>query len=211
MTADDLLEGADGQLRCRWAKTPEYERYHDEEWGQPTFDEHVLFEKLCLEGFQAGLSWITVLMKRPRFREVFFDFDPAKVAAMNDEDVERLLQDAGIIRHEGKIRAAIGNAQQVMRLRAEGSSLTALLWSFAPNLDDDGPQRMADIPAVVDASTQLSKALKKRGFRFVGPTTMYALMQAMGMVNDHLPGCHVRDCVQKRQQEARKIHLNPDG
>ncbi|MET0726319.1 MAG: DNA-3-methyladenine glycosylase I [Leifsonia sp.] len=183
-----LVVGDDGLARCAWgANDPEYRRYHDEEWGTPLHDERRLFEKLCLEGFQAGLSWITILRKRPAFRAAFADFDPEIVAAMSQDDVERLLGDAGIIRHRGKIEATIGNARAVLDL---DGSLSTLLWSFAPDATGRArPAGWADVPAVTPESTAMSKELRRRGFRFVGPTTMYALMQSTGMVDDHLVGC----------------------
>lgn len=183
----DLLTGFDGVVRCAWAGVDaEYQRYHDEEWGTTLHGDRPLFEKLSLEGFQAGLAWITILRKRPRFREVFHGFEPAVVARFGPDDVERLLQDAGIIRHRGKIEAAIGNASIVAAM-AEGE-FDALMWSFAP-ASHTSPATFADVPAVTPESTALSKELRRRGFRFVGPTTMYALMQSSGMVDDHVAGC----------------------
>ena len=194
--AEGLVRGDDGLVRCFWAGSdPEYQRYHDEEWGKPTHDDHRLFEKLVLEGFQSGLSWITILKKRPRFRKVFRDFDPKKVARFGEKDVERLLGDAGIIRHRGKIEAAIHNARMVSELIAKDGSLDAYLWSFAPPATERPARfRMAELRAnsTTPASIRLAKDLKKRGFRFVGPTTCHALMQAMGMVDDHIEGCFRR-------------------
>ena len=179
--------GSDGVARCAWVgDDPEYRRYHDEEWGVPLHGDRALFEKLSLEGFQAGLSWITILRKRPRFREVFAGFDPAAVAAFGDDDVARLMGDAGIIRNRAKIEATISNARLVVG-RADGE-LDALMWSFAP-AEWPRPASFADIPAVTQESEAMSKALRKVGFRFVGPTTMYALMQSAGMVDDHVIGC----------------------
>ncbi|MCP4503102.1 MAG: DNA-3-methyladenine glycosylase I [Deltaproteobacteria bacterium] len=202
---NDLHLGNDQKTRCRWAVSGIYQVYHDEEWGLPSFDDEVLFEKLCLEGFQAGLSWITVLKKRARFREVFYDFNVEKVAAMTEGDVERLLKDAEIIRHRGKINAAIHNAKQVLELQKK-QSLASFLWSFAPPLIDEVPEQLSDFPAVTESSTRLSKSLKRRGFKFVGPTTLYAMMQAMGMVNDHLVGCCRREVLQQEQRRFRKEH-----
>lgn len=183
----DLVTGADGVVRCAWAGTdPEYQRYHDQEWGTTLRGDRPLFEKMSLEGFQAGLAWITILRKRPRFREVFHDFEPATVAAFGADDVERLLQDAGIIRHRGKIEAVIGNARLVAGM-AEGE-FDALMWSFAPAAHTP-PATFAQVPAVTPESTAMSAELRRRGFRFVGPTTMYALMQSSGMVDDHVAGC----------------------
>jgi DNA-3-methyladenine glycosylase I len=189
----DLATGDDGAVRCGWsAGDAAYRAYHDVEWGRVTRDERRLFEKLCLEGFQAGLSWLTILRKRPAFREVFADFDVDRVAAFGPGDVDRLLDDARIVRHRGKIEATIANARAVRTLHADGTTLTDLVWSHAPPAGPP-PAALADIPAVTPASTALSKALATRGFRFVGPTTVYAFMQAMGLVNDHLAGCDVGD------------------
>jgi len=186
MTIADL---DDDRPRCAWAGSdPEYRRYHDEEWGQPLHGDRALFEKMALEGFQAGLSWITILRKRPRFREVFAGFQPAAVAAFGEDDVERLLADTGIVRNRSKIEATISNAA-IVRDMAEGE-LDGLMWSYAPDpAAHVRPRTMADVAAVTPESEALSKALRKRGFRFVGPTTMYALMQSAGMVDDHLEGC----------------------
>ncbi|MFN0028135.1 MAG: DNA-3-methyladenine glycosylase I [Acidimicrobiales bacterium] len=198
--AAGLVARPDGPLSCWWpGNDPLYQRYHDEEWGRPVTDDVRLFEKLCLEGFQAGLSWLTILRKRENFRQAFAGFDPAVVATFGPADVERLLGDAGIVRHRGKIDATINNAARALELQAEAGSLAAFLWSFEP--------APADRPAVCDhealltmgktpASTAMSKALRQRGWKFVGPTTMYALMQAMGMVNDHLEGCTARPVVE---------------
>ncbi|WP_211217889.1 DNA-3-methyladenine glycosylase I [Microbacterium luticocti] len=184
----DLRTGPDGRARCGWADSdPEYRRYHDEEWGSPLHGDRALYEKLTLEGFQAGLSWITILRKRPRFREVFAGFDPAVVAQFGDDDIARLMADAGIIRNRAKIEAAIGNARLVADM-ADGD-LDALLWSFAPDAVRPRPVAFADVPAVTPESTAMSRELRRRGFRFVGPTTLYALMQSAGMVDDHLQGC----------------------
>ncbi|WP_298041505.1 DNA-3-methyladenine glycosylase I [uncultured Microbacterium sp.] len=182
-----LSRGADGRARCAWVGADaEYQRYHDEEWGVPLRGDRALFEKISLEGFQAGLSWITILRKRPRFREVFAGFDPETVAAFDDDDVERLMQDAGIIRNRQKITATISNAALVRDMQS--GELDAFLWSFAP-ASRPRPGSFDDVPAVTPESTAMSKALRKRGFRFVGPTTMYALMQSAGMVDDHVEGC----------------------
>ncbi|WP_300267463.1 DNA-3-methyladenine glycosylase I [Microbacterium sp.] len=182
-----LLTGADGRARCAWSGTDaEYQRYHDEEWAVPLHGDRALFEKMSLEGFQAGLSWITILRKRPRFREAFAGFDPRQVAAFGEAEIEALMQDAGIIRNRAKILATIGNARLVTEL-ADGE-LDELMWSFAP-ARGIRPRSFADVPAVTPESTAMSKALRKRGFRFVGPTTMYALMQSTGMVDDHIDGC----------------------
>jgi DNA-3-methyladenine glycosylase I len=183
----EIIVGDDGMARCGWgAGDAEYRRYHDEEWGTPQHDPERLFEKVCLEGFQAGLSWITILRRRPAFREVFHGFDPRRVASMTEADVERLLDDERIIRHRGKIEATIQNARATLAL---DESLDELLWSFAPSPRSHRPASFAEVPAVTTESTALSKELRRRGFRFVGPTTMYALMQATGMVDDHLARC----------------------
>ncbi|HWT32608.1 MAG TPA: DNA-3-methyladenine glycosylase I [Microbacterium sp.] len=180
--------GDDGILRCPWVgDDAEYRRYHDEEWGTPLHGDRALFEKMSLEGFQAGLSWITILRKRPAFRAAFDDFAPEAVAGYGEADVERLMADAGIVRNRAKIEAAIGNARLVCEM-AEGE-LDALMWSFAPAASGPRPVSMTELPAVTPESEAMSKALRRRGFRFVGPTTMYALMQSAGMVDDHLAGC----------------------
>lgn len=190
--------GDDGRLRCSWCEAadfPEYRRYHDEEWGMPVAQEARLFEKLCLEGFQAGLSWRTILAKRPAFREAFAGFDPAQVAAFGVADVERLLQNAGIVRHRGKIEAVIGNARALLAMHARGERLSQLVWALA-EAGTPTPVVQAESPA----SKALSKALKARGWRFVGPTTVYAFLQSMGVVNDHAPGCHARDAAEAARQ-----------
>ncbi|TFB48755.1 DNA-3-methyladenine glycosylase I [Cryobacterium tagatosivorans] len=182
------MAGPDGLTRCAWVGVDaEYQRYHDEEWGRPLLGDQRLFEKLCLEGFQAGLSWITILRRRPAFRAAFHDFDIDRVAAMDEADVERLVADAGIIRHRGKILAAIGNARVTRDL---GESLTDLIWSFAPPPRPERLGSLQDIPAITSESTALSAELRRRGYRFVGPTTMYALMQSAGLVDDHVELCH---------------------
>ena len=184
-----LRLGPDGLARCAWVgDDDEYRRYHDEEWGVPLHGDRALFEKLSLEGFQAGLSWITILRKRPRFREAFAGFDPETVAAFGEPEIERLMADAGIVRNRAKIGATISNARLVAEL--EDGELDALLWSFAPDEERPRPQGFHEIPAKTAESIAASKALLKRGFRFVGPTTMYALMQSAGMVDDHIVGCH---------------------
>ncbi len=198
-----LVEGDDGNLRCSWgSSSDDYTHYHDTEWGQPTTDERTLFEKMCLEGFQSGLSWITILRKRDAFRDVFDNFDHTKVAQFEEPDVERLLGDARIIRHRGKIEATINNAQALVRLHEGGETLAGLIWSYEPK--DRVPTEWSEIPAKTDESTALSKDLKKRGFKFVGPTTAYAAMQAMGVVNDHFGDCWKRDeCAHKRDALTR--------
>lgn len=193
MTAANLTVGADGLARCGWVGSDaEYQRYHDEEWGVPLHGDRALFEKLSLEAFQSGLSWITILRRRPTFRLAFADFDPATVAAFGDDDVARLMADAGIIRNRMKIDATTANAARVLELVAERpGAFDDLLWSFAPASGPrPRPRELSEIPAVTPESTAAAKALKKLGFRFVGPTTFYALMQSAGMVDDHLAGCH---------------------
>jgi len=191
-----LLVGDDGVGRCWWAgDDPEYRRYHDDEWALPMADDRRLFEKICLEGFQAGLSWLTILRKRPRFREVFHDFDRERVAAMGDADVSRLLGDRGIIRHRGKIEATLGNARRACALAEEFGSLAEFFWRFEPP-QRERPRTLTRASVGAMAQTPTSKALsaelKRRGWRFVGPTTCYAFIQAMGMVNDHVEGCSAR-------------------
>ena len=193
----DLVIGDDGVPRCWWGAEPEiYRRYHDDEWGRPVTDDSRLFEKICLEGFQAGLSWLTILRKRDSFRAGFAGFDPATVAGFDEEDVARLLADAGIVRHQGKIRSTINNAGRALEVIEERGSLAAYFWSWA---EPEPPPPVA-ILATTEVSTALSKDLKKRGWSFVGPTTVYAFMQAMGLVNDHLEECHVREeCARARR------------
>ena len=191
-----VAKGDDGVARCGWCLgAPEYEAYHDDEWGRPVADDVRLYEKLCLEGFQSGLSWLTILRKRDGFRRAFAGFDPAVVATFGPADVDRLLGDAGIVRHRGKIEAAIANARATLGVQADHGSLAAFVWSFAPPPRRRGepvPARLGDLTSTTPESTALAKALKKAGFRFVGPTTAYAAMQSLGLVNDHLQGCQVR-------------------
>jgi DNA-3-methyladenine glycosylase I len=185
-----LIDGPDGRPRCAWATSaPDYIAYHDEEWGRPVRDDRALYEKLCLEAFQSGLSWLTILRKRAAFRSAFADFEPERVAAFGGADVARLMADAGIVRNRAKIEAAITNARAVLTLDVP---LSDLLWRFAPDGDRPVPETLADVPAVTPESTAMAKELKRRGFAFVGPTTAYALMQACGLVNDHLAGCALR-------------------
>ncbi|WP_329137712.1 DNA-3-methyladenine glycosylase I [Streptomyces sp. NBC_00670] len=192
MTAGEALAGADGRLRCPWAlSTEDYVKYHDEEWGRPVHGDDALYERLSLEAFQSGLSWITILRRREGFRAAFADFKIAAVAEFTEADAERLLGDAGIIRNRLKIDATLANAR-VLAGWAPGE-LDGLIWSYAPEAEGRAvPETLADVPAVTPESTALSKALKKRGLRFVGPTTAYALMQACGLVNDHLAQCAAR-------------------
>ena len=187
------VTGPDGRARCAWAAGPLYTAYHDDEWGVPLHGDRALFEKLTLEGFQSGLSWIVILRKRPAFREAFADFEPDAVAAFGEDDVARLLDDAGIVRNRQKIEAAIGNAQAVAAIRERDGdgALDRLIWSFQPAAEAEHvvPADYSDIPAVTSASKALAKALKREGLRFVGPTTMYALMQSAGLVDDHVADC----------------------
>jgi DNA-3-methyladenine glycosylase I len=198
-----LVEGEDGVTRCAWhGNLPDYRHYHDHEWGRPVADDRRLFEKICLEGFQSGLSWLTILRKREAFREAFAGFDYECVAEFTDADVERLLANAGIVRHRGKIVSTINNAKRARELVKEAGSLAAWFWQFEPGPDER--------PAVVDlahlranpttpTSTRISKELKKRGWSFVGPTTVYAFMQAMGLVNDHIEGCVCRAGIERER------------
>jgi len=191
MRKDGLVRGEDGLARCHWCAGDElYRAYHDEEWGFPQRDDRRLFEKICLEGFQSGLSWLTILRKRENFRRAFADFDLEKVARFTPRRVEALLLDAGIVRHRGKIESAIHNARRARELVRERGSLAQYFWSFEPPSQASAKQ----------AAAAISKDLKRRGWTYVGPTTMYAFMQAMGLVNDHLEGCAVR----RRAQQARK-------
>jgi DNA-3-methyladenine glycosylase I len=194
-----LVTGDDRRRRCAWgAATPDYRAYHDDEWGRPVVDDHRLFEKLCLEGFQAGLSWLTILRKRDAFRRAFAGFDPAAVARFGARDVRRLLADAGIVRHRGKIESTINNARRAGELIEEAGSLAAYVWRFEP-APAARPEVMtwAALRAMptTPASIALAKDLRKRGWSFVGPTTVYAFMQAMGLVNDHIDGCFARPVV----------------
>jgi len=178
--------------RCWATSDPLYLAYHDEEWGRPVRDEHLLLERLCLEGFQSGLSWLTILRKRERFRTVFAEFRPERLAGFGEADVQRLMGDAGIVRNRAKIEATIANARATGALHDAGETLGELLWSFAPAAPAPTPRALGDMPATTPESTALARELRRRGFRFVGPTTAYALMQACGIVNDHLAGCFVR-------------------
>jgi DNA-3-methyladenine glycosylase I len=195
-----LARGSDGRRRCFWgAASPDYERYHDEDWGRPVSDDRGLYERMVLEGFQSGLSWLTILRKRENFRAAFAGFDIETVAGFGERDIRRLLNDAGIVRHRRKIEAAIHNAKAAAAMHAEGESLAALIWSYAPKGRRRAPRELADLPATTPESTALAKELKRRGFRFVGPTTAYATMQACGLVNDHLRGCWVRGEVERER------------
>jgi DNA-3-methyladenine glycosylase I len=188
-------------VRCWPATDPAYQAYHDEEWGRPVRDERGVYERLCLEGFQSGLSWLTILRKRENFRAAFAGFDPGRVARFGARDVERLLGDAGIVRHRGKIEAAVANAQATVSLRDAGTPLHELFWSYRPE-PRAAVQSLSELPAETPESRALSKRLKQAGFRFVGPTTVYAAMQACGVVNDHIAGCHVRAEVERALSRA---------
>jgi len=199
-----LAAGPDGRLRCQWALgSADYLEYHDAEWGFPVADDVTLFEKLCLEGFQAGLSWLTILRKRPGFREAFSQFDFHAVANFGDGEIEAMLGNAGIVRHRGKIVSTINNARRAIEVQAEFGSLASYLWRWEPDRGDDPPP--IPLPPTSAASTALSKDLKRRGWSFVGPTTVYAFMQAMGLVDDHLPGC----CRRPAAEQARAIFTRP--
>lgn len=203
MDSKGLITGDDNKKRCWWCGTdPLYIHYHDTEWGHPVYDDTRLFEKLCLEGFQAGLSWLTILKKRDNFREAFDGFDIEKVANYDNDDIEKLLKNAGIIRHRGKIEATINNARRAMALRQEtDDSLSAYIWSYAPKAKNRPETITYDVARDLTTSPEsiaLSKDLKKRGWRFVGPTTAYAFMQSMGLVNDHVEGCHSLSHLRKR-------------
>ena len=209
MSDTGIITGDDGKGRCHWhANLPDYMRYHDEEWGRPVTNDIRLFEKICLEGFQSGLSWLTILRKRENFRAAFAGFDFEKVAVFDDSDIERCVADAGIIRHRGKIVSTINNAKRAIELSKEFGSLSRYFWSYEPGV--------ADRPGAVDrqyiasnpttpVSVRISKDLKKRGWTFVGPTTVYAFMQAMGLVNDHVEGCFCRSEV----EAMRKALVRP--
>jgi DNA-3-methyladenine glycosylase I len=196
--------GEDGLARCWWAdSTPQYRAYHDTEWGFPVADDRRLFEKLCLEGFQAGLSWLTILRKREHFREVFANFEFAEVARFGDDKVAELMNDARIVRNRAKIEATINNAQRVLELLEHEGSLAHFLWGYEAERATTGPTR-ADLPVMTPESKALAKEFKRRGWRFVGPTTVYAFMEAMGLVNDHIDGCHCRPTVDAARAKFKR-------
>ncbi|MCB9716449.1 MAG: DNA-3-methyladenine glycosylase I [Myxococcales bacterium] len=196
------IDGPDGKPRCRWcAAAPEFLAYHDTEWGFPVDDDHRLFEKICLEGFQSGLSWRTILTKREAFREAFHGFDLDRVARFTARDVTRLLRNEGIVRHRGKIEATIGNAKRARELVAREGSLGAFLWRYEPSPGQLAPPQTVSSSA---ESVALSKELKELGWRFVGPTTVYSFMQAMGLVNDHVEGCVIRAKVERARKRFRR-------
>jgi DNA-3-methyladenine glycosylase I len=199
------ITGPDGKSRCRWCSAaPEFLDYHDTEWGFPVSDDHRLFEKLCLEGFQAGLSWRTILAKRENFRAAFHDFDFERIARFTQRDLNRLLKDEGIVRHRGKIEAVINNARRVRELVEREGSLAAFIWRYEPDTKQLAKPQTASTSA---ESLALSKDLKKLGWKFVGPTTVYAFMQAMGLINDHVEGCVIRARVERaRRNFARPEH-----
>jgi len=203
MTRDFLIPTKNGEQRCWWPGVDEqYVEYHDTEWGRPVDDGQRLFEKLCLEGFQAGLSWLTILRKRENFRVAFAQFNFHDIARFDNKDIERLLADAGIVRHRGKIEATINNAGRAIELIADVGSISKHVWSFAPDTPygRDPEQPIQKQLATSPASIALSKDLKKRGWKFVGPTTVYSFMQSMGLVNDHVEGCCVRDVCEEQRQ-----------
>ncbi len=214
MSGDGLVTGADGVRRCWWCgSADDYVRYHDEEWGRPVTDDHRLFEKLCLEGFQSGLSWLTILRKREAFRRAFEGFDYERVARFTPRRVDRLLGDAAIVRHRGKIESTIANARRARELAGEFGSLAAYFWRFEPP-PAARPARMTKAALMTLSQTEhsraLSKDLKQRGWSFVGPTTVYAFMQAMGLVNDHVEGCAVREAVDaERARLVRPVRQGP--
>ena len=208
MPDEGLVKGEDGIKRCWWCgQDPFYQKYHDEEWGRPVTDDRRLFEKICLEGFQSGLSWITILRKRENFRKAFDKFDIKKIVAYTDKDVERLVLDAGIIRHRGKIKSVINNAQRALELKKEFGSLAAYFWQWEPQ-SHHRPKEFSSATirtlGKTEQSLALSKDLKKRGWSFVGPTTVYAFMQAMGMVNDHVEGCTCRKDIEKIRKDFQR-------
>ena len=209
MIAEGLIRGDDGLDRCFWhGGLEDYRRYHDEEWGRPVTDDVRLFEKICLEGFQSGLSWLTILRKRENFRAAFAGFDFHEVARFGDDDIARCLADAGIIRHRGKIVSTINNARRAIDLQAEFGSLSRYFWSYEPDASERPPRMdYATLKAnpTSPTSIRLSKDLKKRGWTFVGPTTVYAFMQAMGLVNDHIEGC----CRRAPTEELRSRLARP--
>lgn len=199
---DTTIAGPDGQSRCRWCDAaPEFLAYHDSEWGFPVSDDFRLFEKLCLESFQSGLSWRTILAKREHFRAAFLNFDFNKVARFDEHDVARLLSDTGIVRHRGKIEATINNAPQACELVQREGSLARFLWRYEPDAAECAEPQSVSLSA---ASLALSRELKKRGWKFVGPTTVYAFMQAMGLINDHVAGCVVREKVERARTRFKR-------
>jgi len=208
MAESGLIQAEDGLTRCFWAGSdPLYKCYHDTEWGRPVGDDKQLFEKICLEGFQAGLSWLTILRKRENFRAAFDGFDFTKIAAYDEDDIARLMNNKGIVRHRGKIASVINNAQQALNLIDEKGSLAAYFWSFEPDRTERFKRvDLATLKAnpLTAASTRLSRDLKRRGWSFIGPTTVYAFMQAMGLVNDHIEGCSCRHAAELARQNFQR-------
>lgn len=209
---DDLVIGGDGRARCVWGVHPEiYRAYHDTEWGRPVTDERAIYEKLCLEGFQAGLSWLTILKKREAFRERFCGFDPEVLAVWGEAEVAEALTDVGIVRNRAKVEATVGNARAALELWEVGGSLAELLWAAGGDPARPRVGSIADAVATTPEATSLSKLLKQRGFRFVGPTTVYSTLQALGVVNDHLVGCWVGEDCQAEQDEAHRRLSDSSG
>ena len=199
---DETIVGPDGQSRCRWcAAAPEFLAYHDSEWGFPVSDDYRLFEKLSLEGFQSGLSWRTILTKRENFRAAFHDFDFNRIARFTQNDIDRLIKDEGIVRHRGKITAVVNNAQRAQELVKREGSLAAFIWRYEP--DTQQPQKPQSV-SISAESLALSRELKKQGWKFIGPTTVYAFMQAMGLINDHVEGCVIRAEVERARNSFRR-------
>lgn len=207
MVLSGVVRGDDGRTRCGWAASaPDYVAYHDDEWGRPVGDDVRVYEKICLEGFQSGLSWLTILRKREAFRRAFAGFAPEVVAGFGAADVERLVADAGIVRHRGKIEAAVANARATLHARDRHGSLAAVVWSFEPpRRRRRAPRVLADLPAATPESTALSRALRALGFRFVGPTTAYAAMESLGVVNDHLARCHARAACERERRALGSV------
>jgi DNA-3-methyladenine glycosylase I len=207
LPASSVVKGDDGRKRCSWgASTPDYAAYHDDEWGRPVVDDVRIYEKICLEGFQSGLSWLTILRKREGFRRAFAGFDPQLVASFGARDITRLLRDANIVRHRGKIEATIANARATLEAQEVHGSLASVVWSFEPRRRGRPvPKGLGDIQSKTVESTALSKALSKLGFRFVGPTTAYAAMQSLGLVNDHVAGCYVRSACEQGRRAITSI------
>lgn len=202
---EDLVVGEDGRARCGWGAAAEQRAYHDLEWGRPVGDDAAVLETLCLEGFQSGLSWRTILRKREAFRRAFASFDPSVVARFGEEEVERLVGDPGIVRHRGKIVATIANARATLALEEEGLSLAGLVWHHRPS-EAAVPRRLVEVPASIPEAAALSATLRRRGFAFVGPATAYASLQALGVVDDHLEGCDWRSAV---EEERRRFAVPP--
>ena len=210
MPASSVVRGDDGRKRCSWStSTPDYVAYHDDEWGRPVVDDVHIYEKICLEGFQSGLSWLTILRKRDGFRRAFAGFDPEMVASFGARDIKRLLGDASIVRHRGKIEATIANARATLEAQEQHGSLASVVWSFEPRRRGrPAPKGFGDIESKTAESVALSKALGKLGFRFVGPTTAYAAMQSLGLVNDHVTGCHVRSACEQERRAISQTDLD---